>query len=504
MTSASIQQSLLRLRNSFTLGRSLDNPIIIALFLLVFGAIWLLHLSSVELTPPADNIEQLIWMHSLEWGYYKHPPLPTWLMSFVVHWVGWNKWSSYLLGAFCTLTSFGLYWSILREIRGPRFAFLALIAALCITFYSGRTNYYNHNVVMMLCISLSAWLWWRIQTRPRLWWWFLLGMVAACGMLSKYQYALILVPMLYLYCRYRLWKQRIHQIGLACAMGIGTALFLPHIIWLLTTKGGPLQYAMHSSLGVNLGPVARVQLTAQWILDWCLNRCLPAVVLLAIVRYCGGLAVFVPQRPGTSEEIGIAILRAWGLFPIASMALICLLFGVELQLQWGTAFALWSVPLFIDAFRINESRLGGGRPVFVTIAAFVLMQGGLLFQSYATSPYGSHPSRPAHWRQFPSQALADAIGTPARQLIGGPIRVISGPPGAAGAIALWMPEHPLILVDGKIVLSPWISPQELSTEPVLELWAPGSGPEDVNRVQNEWGWRVRLPKAQLNDSGAPI
>src|SRR5256885_10565865 len=24
-----------------------------------------------------DNLEQLTWVHSLEWGYYKHPPLPT-------------------------------------------------------------------------------------------------------------------------------------------------------------------------------------------------------------------------------------------------------------------------------------------------------------------------------------------------------------------------------------------------------------------------------------------
>ncbi|NMM79160.1 hypothetical protein B2J89_21205, partial [Acidovorax sp. SRB_24] len=46
----------------------------------LFGVLWLWHLSSVALSPPADNIEQLSWMRSLQWGYYKHPPLPTWML----------------------------------------------------------------------------------------------------------------------------------------------------------------------------------------------------------------------------------------------------------------------------------------------------------------------------------------------------------------------------------------------------------------------------------------
>ncbi|NMM79153.1 hypothetical protein B2J89_21170, partial [Acidovorax sp. SRB_24] len=50
------------------------------LVLLLFAGVWLWHLSSVALSPPADNIEQLTWMRSLQWGYYKHPPLPTWML----------------------------------------------------------------------------------------------------------------------------------------------------------------------------------------------------------------------------------------------------------------------------------------------------------------------------------------------------------------------------------------------------------------------------------------
>ena len=47
---------------------------------LVFAALWLSLLGFSSFAPPIDNIEQLTWVRSLEWGYYKHPPLPTWLL----------------------------------------------------------------------------------------------------------------------------------------------------------------------------------------------------------------------------------------------------------------------------------------------------------------------------------------------------------------------------------------------------------------------------------------
>ena len=58
----------------------LSPPVALGVSLVLFCAAWLLHLNSVALSLPMDNIEQTIWSASFEWGYYKHPPLPTWLM----------------------------------------------------------------------------------------------------------------------------------------------------------------------------------------------------------------------------------------------------------------------------------------------------------------------------------------------------------------------------------------------------------------------------------------
>ena len=75
----------------------------VVLGMIAFAAPWLWLLERSTLAPPTDNIEQLTWVRSLEWGYYKHPPLPTWLLWPFVQALGWSAWTTYVLGALCTL-----------------------------------------------------------------------------------------------------------------------------------------------------------------------------------------------------------------------------------------------------------------------------------------------------------------------------------------------------------------------------------------------------------------
>lgn len=286
----------------------------VLLLSLLFAGAWLAHLDAVALTPPADNIEQLIWVHSLELGYYKHPPLPTWLVWGAVQLFGWSRWTTYGLGTACTLASMAIFWILLREMRGPRYAFVALIAAYCVTFYNGRLYYYNHNTVLTLWVALSAWLMWRILTKPQLLWWALFGGVAALGMLSKYQYALTLVSSGLLYLYLGLWREPIHRWGLLLAAVLGSVLLAPHVWWLFHTEDGPLQYAMHSSLGVDLGLWARTKWSLQWALDWLFNRCLPAWMLVLAVRYWG--LYHRPLRPTRPATCGCywsrgAVFHCW-------------------------------------------------------------------------------------------------------------------------------------------------------------------------------------------------
>ncbi|NMM81244.1 hypothetical protein B2J86_09965 [Acidovorax sp. SRB_14] len=467
----------------------------------LFGVLWLWHLSSVALSPPADNIEQLTWVRSLQWGYYKHPPLPTWALWAFVQVAGWSAWSSYLLGALCTLASLALYAALLREMYGRHYALVGLLAALCITFYNGRLYYYNHNTALTLWVAASAWLWWRILTRPQLRWWLALGVVAAAGMLSKYQYAVTALCGLWLFARHGLWRDPLQRRGLVLAVAVALALVLPHALWLLQQERGPIAYAMQSSLGAQLGPVERLTASTKWLADWLLNRCLPALLLLVAVWWAQRRLAAPgarlppsagPQHAAQTAERGASVLLCWGLLPPLFMAAMGVLGGVDLQLQWGTAFAMWTVPALMAWLRLREEALAVRRVLVLGGVFFVLLQALLVWQSYDSSAFGRHRPRSPHWREFASEELALAVAGPARQALGGPISIIRGPATVSGVVALWLPEQPRVLIDGNLAVSPWIAPGEPERLGVLNLWPPGTGPEDAHRVRGGWGWSVQV------------
>ena len=96
----------------------------IALGLSVFAIIWLLLVNFTQLAAPADNIEQLNWIRAMEWGYFKHPPLPTWLLGIGVWLFGSSAELTYLMGALCTIASMTLLWGFLSRVRGSNYATL--------------------------------------------------------------------------------------------------------------------------------------------------------------------------------------------------------------------------------------------------------------------------------------------------------------------------------------------------------------------------------------------
>jgi 4-amino-4-deoxy-L-arabinose transferase-like glycosyltransferase len=472
-------------------------------WLLPIALIWFGLLQSVALTPPADNLEQLTWQHSLQWGYYKHPPLPTWLAWGAVQSGLHPDFAVALLGATLTLISFWIYAAVVREVLGPRSAWLALLAALCVTFYNGRINYFNHNTVLTLWVSVSAWLCWQIRVRPRLRWWVALGLASALGMLSKYQYAVTLFSILLLVWRWGLWKDARHRRGMAWGLLAGLVVMLPHLAWLHGNPHTPMDYAMATSVGVDLSGPQRLRWVSLWAADWLLNRSLPALLVLLMawvaVKTSSRAALAPGARapdPTPAPQNATALLHIWGWAPIAFMATLGLAWGAELQLQWGTAFALWTIPALMLALGLNEAALHRGMARFLVracLACFTLIQSLLLAESYVTSAAGPAPSHPMHWRQFPSAAMAHDILEAARAELGGPIDLISGPMAPSAALALRMPERPLVLIDGDPSISPWVHAEQLCHARILQLYDPGNGPEDAHRTLQGWEWAAARP-----------
>ncbi len=469
----------------------------VAAGLLVFGLLWLGHLQLTSRVPPFDSIEQLTWARGLAWGYYKHPPLPTWLIAGPVAWWGPAGWETALLGATMTLAALALMWQLLARLRGQRQAHIALLAALCITYYNGRLNYYNHNIVLLLASSASASLCWQaVRSRQRRWW-LGLGLALGLGALAKYQIAVTGLCVLAFALHQGAWTDRDHQRGLLLTAATALVLFAPHAIWLVQHDFAPLHYAVNSSLGAALGYSARLRDSLQWLLDQVLNRALPAWLLL------GGLLVLdrrdptaatrpAPQGPAPGDAAR-ALLLIWGGVPLLFMFLLGVVTGADLQLQWGTAFLLFAVPAAMEwRATVPWQRLSLRHAGLL----FIGLQAVLMLVSTLTSPLGPARWRDHHWRSFDAAGLARQIEAPARRALGGSIALVIGPANEAGALALSLADHPVVMIDHRLDWSSWVEPGLLARCGAVQLGPLSQLPQAVplGAPLPGWGWQVLAPR----------
>ena len=483
------------------LARYTRPSLSVTLGLLLFAAVWLAHLSSTSLSPPTDNIEQLNWVHSLEWGYYKHPPLPTWLLWGPVQLFGLSAWTSYATGTALNLAVMGVLWRLMSRLRGIRFATLALLAVLCVTYYSAGLYAYNHNTLLTFWSTACAALCWQAYNSARLRWWALLGLALGLGMVTKYQIVVTMTSVFVFWLTQRGWRDARQRTGLLLAALLALLVFVPHLQWLRTHNFGPVGYAIESSLGAQLTAAERVSDVLNWLADQLLNRAAAAWLMLAAVLYLSKGAAPLergagsPSRSGHGDAAG-ALILSWGLVPLLFMPLVGAITGATLQLRWGAPFLLFTVPAVMELFgrRVQWSRVRLSSAVQV----FAAIQALLLLASYLTSAFGPVSLRDQHWRSFDSKALASELGPRLNAALAGhALCVVSGPTALAGALALQLPDHPLVLIDGRYDRSPWLSTELARRCGVLELQLGGvlaGGSLAGPRFPGLW-WRVVPPAA---------
>lgn len=221
----------------------------------LFALVWMTSLAMTSASPPADNIEQMLWVQSLQWGYHKHPPLPTWLFWVPAHLFGNEVITTYMAAALTNLASIALFWQLMRRLRGPRFAFITVLAVLCISYYNARFTTYNHNTVLMLLSTACAALCWQSCTTGKLRWWIALGVALGLGLLTKYQIAVTMASVFAFWLTQGGWKRLALRRGLLVASLIALLMFVPHVQWLRDHDFGPIGYAIDSSLGARLTDV---------------------------------------------------------------------------------------------------------------------------------------------------------------------------------------------------------------------------------------------------------
>ncbi|MEO8154411.1 MAG: glycosyltransferase family 39 protein, partial [Rhizobacter sp.] len=127
-------------------------------FALVMAWIWVLMPALINPGQQGDHFEQFTWAHSMEWGYHKHPPLPTWLLAIAIKLFGATPYAPYGVAALMVTGTCVFTYLVARELLGQRLASLAIVLWGLHWAFSWKAQLLNHNSVMMCCIAAAVWL----------------------------------------------------------------------------------------------------------------------------------------------------------------------------------------------------------------------------------------------------------------------------------------------------------------------------------------------------------
>ncbi|MFD1710558.1 glycosyltransferase family 39 protein [Ottowia sp. GY511] len=454
-------------------------------WLLAFVGAWTALSVWLYPTPPIDNVEQLVWREALAWGYYKHPPLPTWLLAAASPAWPATPLLTYALSAGSMVLTLLLFHATVRRLLGRGDALLAVLGALCLTYATDRLPIYNHNVVMLPLIAGTLSLLWRVTERPRVRTWAAIGVLLGLGMLAKYQMALVALCMLAWWVRIGGWRSPAHRRGLALAVFLATLVFAPHLLWLAHADWAPLSYASDSSLGAHLPLADRPAHVLLWVADWMGNRLAPAWVLVfSVAGMLGCSRARAVHPPGSAPgRLKRDFLLLAGFGPMAIMASLCLAGGIFLQMKWSTAFALWTLPAVLVLLP-RRWRLGDAAPPPATWWLWVALQAALFFYTLRMSEVSARgPMDTGGWKQRDFAVLARTITGETDR-----VDLINGPYGMAGMLARHLPGRPRVLIDGQLARSPWLSAIDLEKGRIISVWPTCHPPAEASALAPGWAW----------------
>ena len=194
-----------------------------------------------------DTLEALYWAKEPALGYWKHPPLTTWLLGLAYFPGPFSIGAILLLSQGLTITTAYFIWRAVRGLGQNEAAQLAVALFLTSTLASYYAVQINHNSVLApfmaatLCYGLEY-----LETRrgrAALG----LGIAVGLGVYAKYEIIFAVLPLLFLTIlipRYRSAFLNGKSYG---AIAVTALMIAPHLYWLYIHDWSSLQHAKDSA-----------------------------------------------------------------------------------------------------------------------------------------------------------------------------------------------------------------------------------------------------------------
>jgi 4-amino-4-deoxy-L-arabinose transferase-like glycosyltransferase len=432
---------------------------------------WVLPVVFFQHTIELDGLEQLVWSSTLEMGYYKHPPFPTWVTYLFTHLFGENRVSMFALGMISVGLSLWFVWRLASTLLPWRDAALAVLVITPVTYFTSRGLMFNHNTAQLACVSAAIWLLWRAVHSERSLDWGFLGIACACGFLTKYS----MVVHFAAFACYLIYSKKILNASVIKGLVISALVFgvlvTPHFIWLSQHPVNPISYAKQL--------ISPAQAPDFWsntlaFLSGQLVRLLPMAIAVIVIKWLlmqpqeRFFKLPSPSAWGKMSSDAQQFVTIVGLAPIVLVSCIAFALNLNLVSHWASTFFMlygFFVLAWLHTLHTNKQL----KRMLGVIAAVHLI--GALGYGFARGPLAISVGRDTR-SIFPAQKLANQVDALWRSKQSHPLAIVSSDIWTGGNVVMNMKRKPKLLIDGEMAYSPSVSAAVLRDCAMLVLVNP--------------------------------
>ena len=403
--------------------------------------------------PEVDSAEQFVWAFSMESGYWKHPPLPSWIMHALLQVFGPSLLLPFIATQTCIVIALALTWRLGNEFMSPLRSLIAMALTSLVTYHNLGGDSFNHNTVLLPFQAATVLLFYLASRRQAWHLWALTGLFAGLAMLVKYVMLLPLGGLLLYFALDRSLHTRRALLGLLLAVGVFALVLVPHLLWLRATNFMPFRYA-HEVTRELPGLLATLQSLAGFLFTQVL-RLLPFVVGLVLTTLPWRRAERAARQAGPAATLAHNDrLFVWvvGCTPLLFTMGIGLFSETALQARWGTNAFLLTGLLAMVLTRGAETPLMLRRCLQVVIVMQVVL---CLAQTLSKTVIADRFERRTR-ANFPGAVLAANAQRTWAEHTDARLRLVVSDIWLGGNIVANSPKRLAVLIDGYHFKSPWV------------------------------------------------
>ncbi|MGE3365792.1 MAG: glycosyltransferase family 39 protein [Rhizobiaceae bacterium] len=428
----------------------------ILVLLVVFWTVFA-SLSRYNLDIHGDMVENFAWGIGWQLGYYKHPPLYSWISAVWLSIFPRTNFFYHMLSMTSVAAATFAMWRISTRFFSPAQQVVLVATVFFLPPLTFLSINYNATSAMAPFWAFTLLFYIRGLERRDSLDAFLVGLVAGLAMIAKYHSAVLLLA-IFMHSIVDREARSIYRTRLPWVALLGFIIpVAPHIWWLFDTGFLTVRYAAEQGSG----NWTDVLWSAAEFVPAMLLYSAPGFLVLAAHRYPrDGKPLFdVAQiRPWWATVQGRALLAAIALPPVLTTML-----GLVLDAQLSS---LWSIPFFVffpflmvaclpanlaERYRFVVPMLLGGFCVVALLLAPTMKR-------YTLSIGRSNSA-------IPIEQIAEAVQARWSALTDKPLRIVAGENNfLANGVSFYSADRPYAVQSAQLAITPWVTPSDIEQD----------------------------------------